>query len=376
MQLPGPPDPGPSPLNIVLQSIRPSLVASLLLLGVQVANAQVDCTVAAKQTLAAPDVAVVKKLLADQGPALKDADIAKSETARDAILKPLKCNQVSLDFRLQMSGPAFAELSKSVADAKDHVALNALRVFGELGTQQAVEAIKPALADAKRPAVRCMAAMSMRDIIRNAPNTGAIRDVNALLDVVAQRLEVETDVYVVENLVLALDATRDTPANPAAMQKMAVALAKQAKALRSRSDEANHDRWIRVLIRGTDGAFQPMLNAGAGTNLPTTFRTDAATLSGQALAYVRDRLSVGVETGSEQARLLSTLVNTSERALVLIDSAVRRTPVQKQVLVEKFDAAVESGDGTAFEADVDKWIGATGTLTKSPYTGKAADFAS
>lgn len=362
-------------MTTALRPFRPALVAFLVLAVLPSARGQVDCAIAAKQNLTPADVTAVKKLLSDQASGVRDASPAKSEEARDAILKPLKCNQVSLDFRLQMSGPAFAELSKAVGDSNEHVAFNALRVFGELGTQQAVEAIKPALADAKRPAVRCMAAMAMRDIIRNAPSTGAIRDLNALLDVVAQRLAVETDVNVVENLVLALDATRDTDSNAIAMQKMAVALSQQAQTLRGRSGEANHDRWVRVLIRGTDGAFQPMM-AGGGVNLPATFRTDAALLSGQALAYVRDRLGEEPEAGSEQAKLLSTLVNTSERALVLIDAAVRKTPVQKQVLVERFEAAVGSGDATAFEADVAKWIGDAGTLTKAPYNAKAADFRS
>lgn len=359
-----------------LRSFRPAVCAVVLWSALPSALAQVDCGVAAKANLDAADVAALKKLLADQAPRLRSADPAASEEGRDAILKPLKCNQVSLDFRLNMSGPAFAELSKAVTDTNDHVAFNAIRVFGELGTQQAVEAIKPALSDPKRPAVRCMAAMAMRDIIRSAPQTSAIRDLNALLDVVSQRLATETDVNVVENLVLALDATRGSDdANAIAMQKMSSALTKQIVALRDRPGEAAHDRWAKVLIRGTDGAFQPMMNAG-GTALSSSFRIEAAMLSGQALAYVRDRLVSGLAADSDEARSLSTLVNTSERALVLIDSGIRKVPAQKQVLVEKFDEALKAGSAAAFETEAAKWIGNAGTLTKAPYNAKAADFAS
>lgn len=360
------------------RTFRIALLALTLGVPVAAVSAQtVDCALASKATLDPADVAVVRKFLADQAPKLKSADDpAVSEEARDAILKPLKCNQVSLDFRLQLSGPAFAELAKAVGDPADHVALNALRVFGELGTQQSVEAIKPALADAKRPAVRCMAAMSMRDILAGAAQNNAIRDPAPILDAVSQRLAAETDVNVVENLVLALDATRNNPSvHQNAMRKMAVALTTQAKALRARAGEAHHDRWVRVLIRGTDGAFQPMMNAG-GANLDNAFRTDVAMLCGQALAYVRDRLDADKPSaGSDESKMLSTLVNTSERALVLIDSAVRKVPVQKQVLVAKFDEAVAQGDSKGFAAEVEKWIGDSGTLTKAPYNAKAADFA-
>jgi hypothetical protein len=345
-----------------------------------------DCVLAEKPTLDAADSAAIRAAAEPNLQNLRSDDVAASQAARRALVQPLACEKVSVDFRLKFSNVVARELTTMVADKRDHVALNAVRLAGEMATQAAVDSVlRPALSDA-RPAVRLMAASGYRQTLRivTSPGGGSMSRANleAVVDAVAARLATEPDVGVVEHLVLALDAIAATGENAelnrVAMQKLAAAGSTQVKALRSRANEPQTVRWASALIRATDAVARPMTALGGPSVLNAEFRTAAAVFAGHTLAYARDRLvAAGDQLGAESAEagLLKTLVNTSERVLLLADAGVAQGGgAPRQTLLPAFERAIAGGSADEFVAEADKWIGASGTLTKAPYNAKAADF--
>lgn len=362
------------------------VVAGLSLASAAWAAPILDCTLAGKQTLDISDTSTIRTSAQEHLPALSGDDVLAAEEARNALLQPLRCKEVSVDFRLKFSQVVVPDLATMVGSPKDHVAMNAVRLAGEMATTSAVdEVLRPALSD-KRPAVRLIAAAGLRQTLKivTAPGAGSIRreGLDSVIDMLGRQLAVETDVNVVEHLVLALDAIPaggvNAALNTSAMEKLSSAMATQVKALRGRSDDSQRLRWVSALIRATDAVARPMTDVTSAGVTPQ-FRAVAGVLAGHTLAYSRDRLNASASeltSDSGEGALLRTLVNTSERVLLLADAGINRKPgISRQTLLPAFEQAMSDGDTAVFAGEADKWIGASGTLTKAPYNAKASDFA-
>lgn len=337
----------------------------------------IDCQLVARPQLTPADEARVREVAGALLTGVASADPAASEKARNDLLRPLRCADVSRSFRLNFGAATSAELMRLAVSPNDHVAINALRIAGEIATTASTDVLRRGLED-PRAGVRCMAAIGFRDTLRSvAGGTAGIvaSNVEPMLDHLARQIESDPDVLVVENLILALDATRnDSAVHLQAMRRLASALARRAKALRTVED-SDHARWQIVLVRGIDAVTIPMTDTGG--RVDDAYRVQAALLAGQAVAYVRHRLErdgiAGLDLAGTESDSIKTLVNTSERVLLLAEAA-RSGTTPRQTLLPRFEDALRTGEVQGFITEVDRWTGDSGILVKPPYNAKAADF--
>ncbi len=361
----------------LVSSLRPVAAGAVMAL-VPVAGAQsIDCQLAARPQLTSADEARVREVTAALLPGVASDDPAASEKARNDLLRPLRCADVSRSFRLNLGAATSTELMRMAASSSDHVAINALRIAGEIATTASTDVLRRGLED-PRAGVRCMAAIGFRDTLRSvaAGNAGIVAaSVEPMLEQLARQIESDPDVLVVENLILALDATRnDSAVHLQAMRRLAPALAKRAQTLRA-AEDVDHGRWQIVLIRGIDAVTIPMTDAGGG--IDAGYRVQAALLAGQAVAYTRARLErdgiAGLDLAGTESESIKTLVNTAERVLLLAEAA-RGGATPRQTLLPRFEDALRTSEIEGFVTEAARWMGDSGILTRAPYNAKAADF--
>lgn len=290
---------------------------------------------------------------------LKGDDKAAREAARDELIKPLDAQGVALAFRLAYGTALASELGRLASNPDDHVAFNALRVAGRLGTPAGIDVMREALAD-KRASVRAGAARSMREAIRSAV-TAAQSPVNkskleGAVDALASALKTEADPIVARALIQALDAARAGTVeafgdlHARAMEKLGESLAARLKTAPATGDEAG--AWSEAAVAGVDSVRRTFLDpqrskfAGAAG-----LKKQAATACGQALSWVRARLAAGAKSGAADDAALRSLTNAAETTLILIDGGSI-----KQLLAEALAASLEGGTAQAFNAASDEWM--------------------
>jgi hypothetical protein len=299
---------------------------------------------------------------------LKGANPADREAARDALIEPLEASGVTLAFRLALATPALTkELGAIAASPDDHMAFNALRVAGKLGTPQGVDIVRNGLAD-KRPAVRAGAARTMRETIRSAV-TAAQSPINKsklenAVDSLAAALEKESDPIVAKGLVLALDAPRAgaTAAfgelHARAMEKMAEALAGRLKSVSAGADGAG---WSDAALSGVDAVKGTFIDVSRAQFAGAAgLKKQAATLCGQAMGWVRARVAGGAKSDAADAKQLVGIASVAESTLILMDG--RNIP---QTLGAAVTTSLEAGSPSAVNAATDEWFGRLGAAPVS-----------
>lgn len=206
-----------SPLN----RHRP-IAARLVLLAALASGAIVPAHSALAQNIpdqvvtgAAADTSAVRALV-DQHKSGLTGDSATIRRSRNALIEPLRRTGVSPSaaFRNEMSSQLRPVLDPLVGDKRDEVAINALRVAGELGSKDGLQLITRGLGDA-RASVRIMAAMAFARTagVMGAGNRALTEftfEGEGLTPLVAA-LDKETDPKVLVAMVSALDATMAIP---------------------------------------------------------------------------------------------------------------------------------------------------------------------
>ncbi|MCW5766330.1 MAG: hypothetical protein KIT68_10190 [Phycisphaeraceae bacterium] len=349
-------------------------VAGLLaLIHAPVALAQgLDCATAAASNIDSGARAAIAAHIDQHRPGLSGDDLA-IKAARSAILRPLQCNEVSLQFRVEYAKALLPVIDPLTQDTRDQVAANALRIAGELATTNALPLIARGLKD-QRSAVRyaaCYGAGRVFDALRmpdtvSAAAVGAA-DVDALLADLAALFASEKDPAVLDGCALAFAGAttvaagkiKSYDARSQAVVTFCNAAGARAKSLKGSSADAPQ---LPVMLRAATSVRNALITAGgSGQTLTNPALVAAGGLSGDMLALVARALK-----GSDKDKLdratLEGLVRAAEAA-----GSLSRQLLRVSGPPANLGEAVKSGRDDQFLRDVLAIIGDGGVLTKSPF---------
>ena len=317
----------------------------------------------------------IREVVADHAAALGGKDEAAASRAREELMSPLGCPTVSVEFRLKYAEVVEPALAPLVAGTDERVAANALLVCGRLKASIGLRPLEAGLANAN-PVIRFAAASGLRDMFSQLaadPSGFPEQQSERAMDRLAAALDSESDPMVADALILALgDGPQRNPVlRGKGIARLTSALGKNVASLRE-SAATLDPRWSGTLYRGLDLARLTILDQLVQGSADRSLTAQTAVLAGRTLALARDRF----DASSEPERAdLAAMVGAAEVAMVTAHNAQTGQKVGEQALQKVFEEAISSGEITPFQSALESWIGASGLLTKPPYSTKPDDFA-
>lgn len=343
------------------------ILALLMLAQGAARGAELPAGLTAKQELADADKRALRDFAEPLLTALAAKETGPSQQAREDLLAPLRSG-VSVAFRLEFSGAVMPTVSRLASGPDERVAFNALRIAGALATDDAMGAIRAALADA-RPSVRYGGAFGARralDEVASKRFSPDAAQVGRLVEAMTEQLKKESEPGVVEGLVSAFDAVGpDGATRSAALASMCAAVSAQAASF-GEGKAGAPESWAYAFQRSVKVAQAALVEQGRVGNLDESLAKGGANMCGQLLAHVVRRLQSFTATESREAETaaLQDLASAAEGTLIFIDANLtKRTPPQQVIRAAFPDAAK-----VATEAG--KWVGPKGLLSQPPYSFK------
>ncbi len=319
---------------------------------------------AQKTELSATDKTQIAQWLAVHTPRLSAEDPREIKAAREAILNPLRSGQtgtISVNFRKEMQENLAVTLSTLADDKREIVAVNALRIAGEIGHATLVPTLTKGLKD-KRVGVQYAALYGYRSTFDAAKAAPAITSTNIGQMLIELRNigSTTTDPRVLDGVILAIESCAAiTETGVAGARDLAITeLSKIVQAqcrLIGASDKP--DEMLLGMLRAATVA-QGTLTARAVVNLPPGVYLDLVGVSGDLVAltaHLKSR-AVGDDTTKE------TLLRAAESLLFLAASGMN-AKVDQFKLADKLSA----GDTAGFTNGVASLIGTNGRLTIAPF---------
>lgn len=276
--------------------------------------------------------------------------------ARTNLALPLRDVSASAAFRTEYASVLAPILGNLIADARDEVAANSLRLAAELGTSQGLGLLDRGLTD-KRVAVRLMAAFGygrLMGTIGGGNRAILASQATAAVATLKSALANEKDAMVADGLLSSLDEIQSIPADKArevgleAMRTRAAAEMIEAAGSMARSKTAGLER-VPSLLRAT-AALVSALSDQATSSVTGEAQREAGGLAGDCLAFIGRQLEATASTMSDADRAhLVLLASQSERVLQLATQRLGGT-------VSEFKLADQlTGAGDAeFKRDVAK----------------------
>jgi len=306
---------------------------------------------------------IVRTYAAQHAQGLGSTDAEVRRRARARLLEPLSTPNTSVSFRLAYSGALVPELDRMTRAEHVEVRLNAIRVAGELATQDASDLVVRAI-ESDSVETRIMAAFALRrtfETIASQPPAMAEGRVRDLLGRAGRVVEREPDPLVFDAAVRAMTAAGGI-ARPTlnlrsdAYRQLAERAGERVRTRRSMNDLVGVMRTGEALLgvlRTVDGLDRQAAIAAGG-------------FAGDALAFVRDRLAASNTPNDED---FSGLVNLAEIAIPVV--AFARTVADPGQSPDAFAHAAtlrENRDLTRFVESVERDIlGAGGVLARPPF---------
>lgn len=337
---------------------------------------QLPCSITQKQSLDAADKQAITSHAEGALADLASSEPGASARGRATLLAPLECANLTVTFRLEYAQVIEPGLSRLVGGSDARLAVSALRVLGRLKVTGVLPGLRRGL-ESKVPAVRFGAAGGYRELLAQLaadPFGFSERNIDDALDALSKALASETDPLVADGLLIALDATRASPAlRGKAMARLASGLGERLAGLRAgeMTDEA---AWAEAMLRAVDAARLTLFDQVPTGQVDREFARHAALMSGHMLALARDRLASG-EGDPTALELLGRVVTAAEGLLVLGHSALTGQTVAERQLGRSFEESARAGDASPFSQAIDPWTGPSGLLVKEPYKAQASDFA-
>jgi len=245
---------------------------------------------------AADEAAIAAYVAAHKGGL--SGDVEQVKAARTALLRPLSNPKVTSNFRLAYGVALKPVIEPLAADAKDYVAVNALRVAGELATTNTLPMLLAQLeAGAKdRPiSVRyaaCFGLTRMFDAFVKADVALAPANLKDAVNALAAFIERSSEPQLIDGATLALiaagqitDAKSEAGFRAMVVSKMSAALSGKATAIATSKDPS---ATMSTLLRGVT-AIRDLILADAASNSPLLTLAavkDSAGVSGDVLAAV------------------------------------------------------------------------------------------
>jgi len=365
-------------------SARRLLVIGLALFGVlsgaqTAARAQgvvqVNCTMATKQAFDAGDQSAIQSLVGSAAGELASEDPAVSQRGRDRLLAPLQCPGVSVAFRLEYGKAVEPAMAPLVNADSDRVAVNALRVLGELRTSGSIRLLGQAL-QSNRSVVRFGAASGFRTLLASPDAGFPEREIDRALGSLRDALTAERDPLVADAVVVALASTGASPdARTRAMRMASEAVALRLKDMRTQHVNAATEAWARIAYRAVFTAQQTLIDDLGRGKTDQDFAKASSLLGGQTLAFAR-RIATQAGSGIDPVlrQDLAGAVGSAEALLIFSHNALAQNRVPPADLKGLFEVGTGDGNLQPFDNAVAAWIGPSGRLTKAPYGANAADF--
>lgn len=289
-------------------------------------------------------------------------DPAAIKRSRNALLEPMKEPQISVAFRLEYTRQLSTVLRPLITDAREVVAVNALRLAGELATATSVEMLSDALKD-KRAGVRYAAAAgfesTFQSLRRTVPALGGAQASRAIATL-EQALLAETDPRVLEGLTLAMqEASKIPKAQVEGMRD--VSTLSLARAVSAKAADRTIGAWAdpafrRAVLAVRTTVTNPNINE---PELQATTLRQAAGMAGDLLALAAERMK---SAGNGDADL-ALMVNEAETAIFFISGKLGVTNAKEYKLHE----LVAQGKAAEFLRQVQQLIGPNGVLTSQNF---------
>lgn len=302
---------------------------------------------------------------------------------RTRLLEPLSGGSVSPAFRIAYSQVLVPVLAPLATNARDLTAINALVIAGEVGTQEAVEAIRAALADA-RPPVRYQSAYAlMRVLASSAGGVPTLRpdQLSEVVRLIQGRLAEEKDPLVQDALVRA--ALAAMPIDIARSQAMTAVAGTVAAIADAQAATPAPEAQVQVFLRAASGLRDALAAPAQRLALTPEAIRAAAELSGALIRHTVRVASAGglLESGSVAAPgvasrdLYAQLTSASETLLGLSGQALQQGfAVAPKNLGATLRRGGTQGDAT-FAVDAGAFIGPQGSLARAPFGFPADRFA-
>lgn len=357
------------------------LAIALALSAATAATAQNDlgCTVASLSSMDSASETALRRFVTEQTALLAGTDALAGARAREALLAPLSCENVSVAFRLKYAEALEPALLPLIQGTDDRVAVGALRVAGKVGASGVVRLLEAGLAHSNE-AIRLAAASGYRELLSQlAVDSFGFPEasVNRLLSTVADALAKEPNPFAADAMVIALaDATRGNASlRSRALGEMVRGLETRLRSIRTERG-INSTAWSAAAFRGLDLSRLALLEQIAAGAVDRSFATRLGKMGGQALAFARDFAPLASES---ERPSIGEMVGAAEVTLVITHNALTGTKVGEGGLRQSFQSAIDgsfSNEASArFAEAASSWIGASGMLTKGPYNAGADEFA-
>jgi len=311
------------------------------------------------------------------GPNLTHTDARTRQQARNALLGPLTgaSGEPSPAFRLLYNRHLYGPLRNLERHEELGVALGALRIAGWLGAENGFLAMRDAIRD-ERPAVRYEAARGIGRSLRLAAEGRSVlpgQRIDEALELLQRRLSEETNVLVVDGLVLALSGLPEGEGEAIRRRALSALVRGGAEqiARRHRPGVEATDAEALALLRAMTYTRDVLTSAAA---VDREFTMDAMALAGHAMAYCLKALEQRPE-GEQMRQHLLTLAVTAEATLILGHVVLSNEQLAERIRTT-FERALAGGPTQAAQNVVMEWIGPSGRLTSPPYNFDANRFTS
>lgn len=331
----------------------------------------ITCAMAARNELSPDDHQQIENFVAAARIGLTDTDPLVAKQARDTLLAPLKCNRVTVGFRLGYGAAMWNQFRSLIGpEVEPRVVANVLRLMGRSRSSEAVRALSQGIQD-QRPVVRFGATVGYRELLSKP--SSEVWPINRgqrtrTLDNLKQALTNESNAMVVNGIVLAMTSVQDAELRIDAMTRLSRGLSVRRASIpigNANSNEVNN--WISAYSRCLVEVRRVLL---AQNTADRELALAASILGGQSLAFVRDLIEHPKVVESESLQdQLGDIVSAAEAAVSFAAPALGQV-VTPPNLIRSFNG----GNRAAFEKAIDHWIGDGGLLTKQPYNEPAASF--
>jgi hypothetical protein len=319
---------------------------------------------------------------------LKNPEATKRRTARDRLLEPLGLTGVTVSFRQAYSRELTGQLKPLVEDSNDAIAINALRLAGELATEGAMDLVLPLLSG-QQASVRFAAAHAVGSTLRlSAVNAPAIRADSAvrLLKALEDRFAVETDTAVMDRLVLSMgEGARGDQNLPGVRAEALRSLGRAVSASVGKIGAQKVDEDMMAVFVRAGEIVRDGLTVGQGqTAMPADVLKISGGMSGQLLALVSRQIRGGalpsIVRGDEQgardtkakARVVpGKLVAAAESVIYFARIAAGESQAPQTRMNEAVRSATNEADAR-FASDSQALI--ESALTKPPFGFRVDEF--
>jgi|GEM_PF-1688315 len=368
-------------LRSKLLTLVPALTAIALAGLAAPARAQsLDSAIVSASSLSATQKDTLTAFVKEHMPGLASGEADRVKKARNALTQPLLENAVTVGFRSTLSELLVAEkLDALCKDKTELVAINALRLAGELTTPEARAMLLDGMAD-KRAAVRYASVFAAIRTFEQAAPASRFPAMNAdgmtpLIEALSKAMTSEKEANIADAAARALlaaskiEKAKYESIRPAALQALTAGLTSKLKAA------SKDDRLIIETAQRAAASLRDDLSA-RGAQMPEDQRKLAVGLAGDMLACIsrlvqsggmpqlaREESKAEADAKKESRKLYSNAVTTAEN-IVLFALRASGQPTGTSTLGRSFEEASKDGDARFVVQFGDL---ASSTLAKPPF---------